>query len=169
MKSRLFASVAVSAAVILGATGCSMISPQGTTIPYSPGDGINVAAVQGAPLEVRNALIVATDDGSTGNLIAGVINMTSEPHTLTIQIGEGTSKTTLQLQVPANSVSSLGENVDPLRIDGLDVKPGATVQAYFQSGSVNGAIANVPVLGGNDEYLSSYVPQPLPSPANTPS
>jgi hypothetical protein len=164
VKSRLFASVAVSVAVMLGASGCAMISPQGTTIPYSPGDGINVSDVQGAPLEVRNALVVATPDGAAGNLIAGVVNMTSEDHTLTIQVGEGSAKTTLQLQVPANSVSSLGENVDPLRIDDLGVKPGATVKIYFQSGSVNGAIANVPVLGGNDEYLRSYVPEPTPAP-----
>lgn len=168
MKSRLFASVAVSAAVVLGATGCSMISPQGTTVSYSAGDGVNVAVVQGAPLEVRNALIVATDDGSTGNLLAGIVNTTDQDQTLTVQVGEGSSKTTHTVQVPANAVASLGGSDDPLRLDGLDVMPGSTVKVYFQSGSVNGALANVPVLNGQEPYLSNYVPQPEPTATATP-
>ncbi|WP_029146357.1 hypothetical protein [Microbacterium luticocti] len=167
MKSRLLASVAVSAAVILGATGCSIISPQGTTIPYSPSDGINVPDEQGAPLLVRNALIVADEQGTVGNLIAGVVNMTDAAHTLTVQVGEGANQITEQVQVPAHAVKSLGVNADPLRLDGLDVKPGATVPVYFQSGSASGAQVNVPVLGGDESYLTSLVPQQT-EPSHTP-
>jgi hypothetical protein len=147
-----------------------MISPQGTTIPYSASDGINVADVKGAPLLVRNALIVATPDGSVGNLVAAVVNMTDSAHTLTVQVGEGSSGSTQTLSVPAHSVSSLGENVDPLRIDNLDAKPGAAVPVYFQSGDAEGALADVPVLGGDEEYLVSLVPAPevSPSPTTTP-
>jgi len=163
VKSRLLASAAVCAAVILGATGCSMISPQGTTIPYSPGDGINVASTPGAPLQVRNALIVATDDGSTGNLIAGIVNTTAEEHTLTIEVGEGAAKITEMVQVPAGTVSSLGDDAPAVRLDGLNVKPGATVPVYFQSGSAAGAQANVPVLDGQEQYLSGFVPTPTPT------
>ena len=49
--------------VVLGTTGCSMISPQATTIPYSAADGVNVPA--SGPLKVRNALFVANEDGTT--------------------------------------------------------------------------------------------------------
>ncbi|UUT35003.1 DNA modification methylase [Microbacterium elymi] len=156
----MLASVAVCAAVILGASGCSMISPQGTTIPYSPADGVNVADSAGAPLQVRNALVVATPDGAVGNLVMAVVNMTGQSQTLNVQVGDGSSASSSTVQVPAHTVSSLGENVDPLRIDALDVKPGGTVSIYFQSGQADGAQANVPVLGGEETYLTSLVPQP---------
>ena len=171
MKSRLLASVAVCAAVILGTAGCSMISPQGTTIPYSPSDGVNVADTEGAPLQVRNAFVVATDDGATGSLIAAVVNATAEDQTLTVEVDASSGKVTETVRVPAHSVSSLGQNVDPVRIDDLGVKPGLTVPVYFQSGDAEGALANLPVLGGDEEYLSGLVPQPqlTPTPTDTPA
>jgi len=167
VKSRLLASIAVCAAVVVGATGCSMISAQSTTIPYSPSDGINVADTEGAPLQVRNALIVATDDGSVGNLVAAVVNTTAEDQVLNVQVEAPTGKITDTVRVPAHSVSSLGDNVDPLRLDGLGVKPGHTVPVYFQSGSAAGAQANVPVLDGGEEYLTRLVPTPEPTPTDT--
>ncbi|GAA3760256.1 hypothetical protein GCM10022240_11110 [Microbacterium kribbense] len=165
MKSRLFASVAVCAAVMLGASGCAMISPQGTTIPYSPGDGVNVADAPGAALLVRNALIVANEDGTVGNMIAAVVNLTGDPQTLNVQVGTGSSAINETVPVPAHSVASLGGSADPLRLDGLNVKPGATVSVYFQSGNASGETANVPVLDGSEEYLASYVPAPAATPA----
>jgi len=158
VKSRLLASVAVSAAVVLGATGCSMISPQGTTIPYSPSDGVNVANSPGAPLLVRNALVVVNDAGTVGNLVAGVVNMTDSSHTLTVQVGEGANALTETVQVPAHSVSSLGQNVDPLRLEGINAKPGSVLPIYFQSGDAAGSLADVPVLGRGEEYLLSLIP-----------
>ena len=62
MKPRLIASLAIGALVVLGTTGCSMISTQATTITYSAAEGVNVHGA--GPLEVRNALIVANEDGS---------------------------------------------------------------------------------------------------------
>jgi hypothetical protein len=167
VKSRLFASIAVGAAIVLGTSGCAFITPQSTEGPYSPADGINVRDVEGAPLQVRNALLVANADGTTGNMIAAVINMTDSSHTLTIQVGEGSSAVTETLEVQAHSVSSLGENVDPIRFDGIDAKPGSTVPIYFQSGDVDGALMDVPVLGGNDEMYQEFVPKPMPTPEPT--
>ena len=163
MKSRLIASVAVGVAVVLGASGCSMISEQGTTIPYSPSDGIDVKDVVDAPLQVRNALVVANDDGTTGNLIAAVINMTDSSHTLTVQVGDGSSAVTETVHVQAHTVASLGANADPLRLDGIDARPGSTLPVYFQSGDARGVLADVPVLGGDDEMYEGFVPTPAPT------
>ncbi len=63
MKSRLIASLAVGALVLLGTTGCAMLSTQATTIPYSPSDGVNIP--DSGPLQVRNALIVSDEEGAT--------------------------------------------------------------------------------------------------------
>ncbi len=39
MKTRLIASIALGAAVVLGTTGCNILAPQATTIDYSASDG----------------------------------------------------------------------------------------------------------------------------------
>lgn len=170
MKSRLIASVAICATAMLGMTGCAYFAPQTTkaTFPYSPLGGINVPD-SGAPLLVRSAVIVATPSGSVGNLVAAVINTTSTTHTLNIQVGSGGAAVHETLKVPGGAVSSLGENVDPIRIDGLNVKPGATVPVYFQSGNASGSTVQVQVMGGNDGYVRRYVPQPVATPDVVPT
>jgi hypothetical protein len=157
VKSRLIASIAVGAAVILGATGCSMISPQTTTVPYSPSDGINVPDVPGAPLLVRNALVI-TNAGAAGNLVAAIVNETDRDETLTINISDtSVSKT---VEVPANSTVSLGAQDTPPLTLALRTKPGATVLMEFQSGDAEGIEVHVPVLNGNLPYYSTLVPTP---------
>ncbi|MES2866118.1 MULTISPECIES: hypothetical protein [Microbacterium] len=155
MKSRLVASAAISALVLLGATGCTFITPQSTEIAYSASDGVNIADSDG-PLEIRNAMIIATEDGATGNLIAAIVNPTDKPATLTVEI-EGLDP--LTLRVGAGDTVSLGANAEPLRIDDLDTMPGATIKIYFQSGDATGTAADVPVLDGALSYYADLVPQ----------
>jgi hypothetical protein len=157
VKSRLIASIAVGAAVILGASGCAMISPQTTTVPYSPSDGINVPDVPGAPLQVRNALVI-TNAGVAGNLVAAIVNQTDRDETLTINISDtAVSKT---VDVPANSTVSLGtEDTPPLPL-AVRTKPGATVLMEFQSGDAQGVKVHVPVLNGTLPYYKTLVPTP---------
>jgi hypothetical protein len=163
VKSRFVAAVALGAAVMLGTSGCAMLAPQATTIPYSPADGLNVPE-NGAPLIVRNALVV-TDTGATGNLIAAVVNTTGSAETLTVQVGDGSS-TSLTVDVPANSVKSLGANAEPLRIDNLDAKPGSTVQVSFQSGDTAPVVAQLPVLNNDEKYYDGLVPTPAITPTD---
>lgn len=152
-KSRLVASLAVGAALALGATGCSMVAPQATTIPYSPGDGVNIPP--SGPLEIRNALIVADDDGTNGNLLAAVVNPTDEAQTLTIGV-DGASHT---VRVPASGFVSFGfDGVEPLLLEGIDTAPGATLDIAFQSGTGTGVEFAVPVLDGTLDYLADFVP-----------
>ena len=155
MKSRLVASAAISALVLLGATGCTFITPQSTEIQYSASDGVNIADTDG-PLEIRNAMIIATEDGSTGNLVAAIVNPTDKAATLTVEI-EGLDP--LTVRVGADDSISLGANAEPLRIDDLDTMPGATIKVYFQSGDATGAAADVPVLDGSLSYYADLVPQ----------
>src|SRR5690606_23633039 len=116
VKSRLVASAAISALVLLGATGCTFITPQSTEIKYSASDGINIPDSDG-PLEIRNAMIIATEDGSTGNLVAAIVNPTKQAEVLTVEL-EGAEP--LTVRVGAGDTLSLGANAEPLRIDDLD-------------------------------------------------
>ncbi|MFK4760522.1 DNA modification methylase [Microbacterium sp. ZW T5_45] len=155
MKSRLVASAALSALVLLGATGCTFISPQATTINYSASDGVNVSDESG-PIVVRNAFIVANEDGSVGNFVAALVNQTGERETLTISI-DGFDPFTVT--IPANGRISLGADEEPLRIVDLDTQPGATIEMHFQSGETTGAKAEVPVLDGSLSYYKDLVPE----------
>ncbi|MEZ3161639.1 DNA modification methylase [Microbacterium sp. BWT-B31] len=153
-KSRLIASLAVTFAVAVATTGCSMLAPQATTIPYSPSDGVNVP--DSGPLEVRNALIVADEDGRDGNLIAAIVNDTDRSQTLTIEFGEPAVKATVP--VPARSVVSLGTEREPLLLEGIDADLGSNLEIHFQSGDHTGALVAVPVLDGTLPYLADLAP-----------
>lgn len=154
---RLIASISVGAALVLGTTGCSMISPQATTIQYSAAEGVNI--YDGGPLDVRNAYIVATEDGSTGNFVAAIVNDTDDSHTLRIELGEGGSTIPFTVRVPARTTLSLGaDGEDPILVEGLDTLPGADIPGYFQSGDEDGSLISVPVLDGELPYLAPLVP-----------
>ena len=157
MKSRLVASIAVGAVVLLGATGCAMISPQATTIQYAAAEGVNVYS--SGPVQVRNALIVADQTGERGALVAALINDTDESQTVRITLGEGSATIEETVRVPARSALSLGsDETDPLPIEGLQFIPGSDIPGYFSSGDGEGSLASVPVLDGTLAYLEPLVP-----------
>jgi hypothetical protein len=155
VNRRLIASLAIGGALVLTTTGCSMISPQATTISYSAAEGTNVH--DAGPIEVRNAQIIANEDGSEGNFVAALINATEDSHTLNVEFGE--DGPTLTVRVPANTTVSLGSEEDePLLVEDLDALPGTDVTTFFQSGDSEGAIASVPVLDGTLDYLAPLAP-----------
>lgn len=156
MNSRLIASLAIGAALVLGTTGCSMISPQATTIEYSAAEGTNVFGA--GPVLVRNAQIVASEDGSEGNLVAAIINDTDESHTLNIVFGESSQAIDVVVRIPARTTLSLGAEDEPLLIEELDALPGTDLPAFFQSGDAEGVIVSVPVLDGTLDYLAPLAP-----------
>ncbi len=167
MNSRLAASVAprlvavaaLGAALVLGTTGCTFMTHQATTIPYSASDGVNVGST-GGPIEVRNALVIADEDGAVGNLVAALINTGDKSANLTISVADEQ----LSVRIPAGETFSLGGDEDPLRIDGLDSKPGSTVEMLFSSGDdAEAEPVQVPVLDGTMPYYSDLTPEPEPS------
>ena len=153
--SRVMASVALGAVLLLCTTGCAMLSTQATTLPYSPADGVNVP--DSGPLLVRNALLVTDEEGEDANFLAAIINPTDESQTLTLEFGEE-DRISQTVRVPANTTVSLGVTDDALLIEGLDAPAGSDVLVYFQSGDSEGVDAAVPVLDGGLDYLSEFVP-----------
>ncbi|WP_295014161.1 DNA modification methylase [uncultured Microbacterium sp.] len=163
MKSRLAASIALSALVVVGATGCSMMAPQATTIEYSASDGANVP--KNGPIEVRNAFLVTDEEGTTANFVAGLVNTTDDAATIHISIGDGPDQS---VRVAAHQAVSLGgDEAEPLRFEDLDVKAGQVVSVHFQSGDGSGLDYDIPVLDGTLPYYATLVPSPLPSPVKS--
>jgi hypothetical protein len=154
LAPRLMAALAIGTTVILGTSGCSMVSTQATSIGYSPSDG--VAVPDSGPLLVRNALIVADEEGREGNLLAAIINTTDEPQELRMEYGDDSTAT---VRVGAGETVSLGaEDEDPLLLEDLDSPPGTTIEIYFQSGDAEGVLQMVPVLDNSLPYLEPYEP-----------
>lgn len=155
MKSRLIATVALGIALALGTSGCSLISTQATRIDYAAAEGTNVPVASG-PLQVRNALIVANDEGTEGNFVAAIINDTDETYVLHLEFPQGTKE---EIIVAARTVKSLGtEDTAPLLIRDLGAKPGSDAMVSFQSGDGITALMAVPVLNGDLSYLAPLVP-----------
>ncbi|KAA9085357.1 DNA modification methylase [Microbacterium radiodurans] len=153
MKLRIVASIAVGAALTLGATGCSMISPQATTIDYSASDGVNVPP--SGPLAIRNAMVITDESGTAGNFLASIVNDTDEAQTLVLGVA-GASET---VRVPARQQLLLGvDGNEPILFEDLDTTAGATLPMSFQSGDGEGVRIDVPVLDGGLPYYTEYVP-----------
>jgi hypothetical protein len=154
-KRRLVAVLALGTALALTTSGCAMLAPQATTIQYSAGDGVNVP--ESGPLEVRNALIVASEDGTSGNFVAAIVNDTDDTLTLRMEFGDDAVEKTVRVE--ANSVVSLGtEDTEPLLVEDIDAVAGADLPVYFQSGDAQGVRVSVPILDGTLEYLAPLVP-----------
>lgn len=154
MNTRRLAPVALAAALLVGMTGCSMISPQATTIAYSAADGVNIP--DSGPLKVRNALLVADESGERANFLAAVVNDTDKAATLSVTAG-GTEKT---VRVPARSTVSLGfDGADPILFDGVDALPGTDLEVTFHSGDGQSIVYSIPVLDGKLAYLADFVPE----------
>ena len=155
--SRLVASIAVGAAVVLGTGGCAMLAPQATTIQYSAAEGVNVYA--DGPLQVRNAFIVANADGTEGNFVAAIVNETDESQTLRLTLGEGSDTIVKTVRVAAGETVSFGsEETGPLPVEGVLMLPGSDIPGYFESGDASGSLVSVPILDGALDYLAPLAP-----------
>jgi hypothetical protein len=151
VKSRLVASLTLAAAVVAGATGCTFITPQSTTLVYSASDGVNVANT--GPIVVRNAMVIANEAGTAGNLVVALVNTSSHEQTMTVSF-EGLDPFTITMQ-PGETISYGSQAERPRKLDGFAAKPGTNVKATFNSGSNIVEPVWVPVLDGT---LSEYVP-----------
>jgi len=158
VNSRILASLALGATAALALTGCAGLTHQATTIPYSPSDGVNVAAPESgaAPIVVRNAVIIADAHGTDGNLAASVVNNSDEDAELSLEWGDGQTAT---LDLEAGEALSLGAgSQDPILLEGINSEAGSTLPLYFQSGDVEGVLAEVPVLNGCLAHFKNLVP-----------
>ncbi|KTR82134.1 hypothetical protein [Leucobacter chromiiresistens] len=157
MKTRIASTVAVAAAIVLGATGCSLVAPIATATPYGPSDGVNVDV---GAVDVRNIMLVADESGENFNVVFGAVNQSGEPQDLTITfIGSGSQQASAEFEVPTGNTlfgDPEGEQTPVLvTLDGLEV--GSTIEAYFQIAGSPEVPYQVPVLDGTLEEYRQYV------------
>jgi hypothetical protein len=153
VNSRTLASLALGGLVVLGTAGCAAITPQATTIDYSPSDGVNVPLPEDSPIEILNALIVADEEGRNGGFVATIVNTSDARATVSLDWGGGAG----ELTVPAESSVSLGVDEEPLLLENIDTPAGATVPIVFNAGG-EPVETQVQVFDETLEYLEGLAP-----------
>lgn len=157
LKIRIASSIALAAALALGATGCSLIAPQGTLEPYAPSDGVDVN-VEG--IDVRNIMLIADETGENFNVVYTAMNRTGQEQALTMSfVAENGDKASADFTVPAGTTAfgnPAGE-VAPVLVSMPGVVIGSTVSAYFQLAGAPEVEYNVPVLDGTLVEYQDYV------------
>ncbi|WP_336704658.1 hypothetical protein [Micrococcus terreus] len=147
---RRLAAVGLATAALLGATGCSAINPQATTIDYAPSDGI-VETVGDA--EVLNLLLVSGERDAEGRYIGSVANSSEEP----IEVSLTVNGTTTRVSVPGGEVLSLETSENEHVIPSTGTFPGGMAQGTIE---VDGQSQDVqiPVLDGTLPEYREFVP-----------
>ena len=157
MKTRIASTVALAAAIALGATGCGLLAPQSTLEAYAPSDGVDVNLTG---LDLRNVMLIADESGDNFNVVFGAVNHTGDDLDLTIKfVGEGSKNASADFTVPAGSSlfgSPDGEQV-PVLVTLPGLKPGATINAYFQLAGADEKQTAVTVLDGTLAEYRDYV------------
>ncbi|PFG30784.1 hypothetical protein [Paramicrobacterium agarici] len=160
MRSRFAAIVVLAAAVALGTSGCGLLASQATTIRYDASDGVSGSV---GDVDVRNALIIAGEDGAVGHLVVTLINNGTSSHSVTVEFADGTST---DVMIEADEVFTFSadaerdDEYENIVIDPLTVQVGSTTEVFFQYGTETGVTLDVPVYTGELEEYSTLVPTP---------
>ena len=168
-------AVAVSAALVLGTSGCSLTHNVPTLQSYAPSDGAQ-AAVDG--VKALNVIYLTSHaDGAgaseVGAIIGSFVNTTTKPVQIRLQFTEDASAAndTIASQkrewvsevIAPGAKYDLGYNENPalaaivLRHDGSVAIPGSLVSVWFAVNDGDGVELRVPALDGSLEQYSAMV------------
>lgn len=157
MKIRIASSIALAAALALGATGCSLIAPQGTTVPYAPSDGRDVN-VEG--IDVRNILLIADETGENFNVVFTAVNRTGAEQDIALSfVAADGGRANAKFTVPTGTTKfgNPDGEVAPVLVSVPGLTAGATVTTYFQLADAPEVQYDVPVLDGTLVEYRDYV------------
>ncbi len=158
---RIASSIALAAAITLGATGCGFAVPQATTDPYAPSDGIDVSV---AGVEVRNLMLIADEKSENFNVVFTGVNTGTTPLDLRITFvsKSGSAEASADFTVEPGSTlfgEPEGDN-PPVFVSLPDLAAGATINAFLQVPGGADVEREVPVLDGTLLEYRSFVLSP---------
>lgn len=160
MTSRLLASIALAAALLVGTTGCTFSAEIATQKEYDPSDGVGIEVGE---LAIRNALLIG-DDPENLNLVMTVVSSSDTDRRLTVQWQAGDERVSEQVFVTANGSTAFGgPEQDQLLVVGSGATIGGLVPLYFSYSGAEGRELLVPVLDGALPEYELYVPATTPA------
>lgn len=154
---RMGATAAILGA-LLATTGCTFTNQPATTIVYSASDG-QMANLLGEndqqDFQLRNILVVASDESSQGRVLGTILNQTDQDATVTLTFPQET----LNIKVAAGQEVRLEE--EELLLKKAGANPGLLLKEVKVSASTSNATASmdVPVLDGTLEEYAPYLPE----------
>jgi len=155
VKSRVAASIALAAALMLGATGCTFSANIATEKPYDPSDGVGAEVGE---LSIRNALLIG-DDPEELNLVMTVVSAADTDRRVTVQWEADGERVTEEIFVGANGRTAFGgPEQDQLLITGSGATIGGLVPVFFAYPGAEGVEVLIPVLDGSLPEYELYIP-----------
>lgn len=150
---KITSAVAISVAVLLGTTGCSLSGDVASMQAYAPSDGSQIDI---GNVKLRN-FIYLTDGVNGGKLIGTFVN--NEPKEIAFQLeyvdGDIRAKTE-PIYIPAGETVGLGSSGDTEGLGvTLNATPGSNVTLWVSIDGATGKELVVPVLDGT---LEQYAP-----------
>lgn len=163
MKLRYASAATLGLALALGTAGCNMITPQATTLSYTPTDG---RLTEAGMVSVRNALLVVDQqDVTQGHLSAAFFNHREGSTQLTIQVGD----VRVNVELPPGLTTFGNEGQQLLVSLPKDTVPGQTVNASFTEQGAEAVTTELQVFSSDLVGFEHLAPEPSPSPEPTPS
>lgn len=155
MKSRVAASIALAAALMLGATGCTFSARIATDIPYDPSDGVGAEVGE---LSIRNALLIG-DDPEELNLVMTVVSTADTDRRVSVQWEAEGERVTEEIFVGANGRTAFGgPEQDQVLITGSGATIGGLVPVFFSYPGAEGVEVLIPVLDGTLPEYELFIP-----------
>jgi len=155
VKNRWASAVALTAALMLGVTGCTFSAEIATQKDYDPSDGVGADI---GDLAIRNILLIG-DDGDTLNLVMTVVSESDNSQRLNVQWEDGAERVTESVFVDADGLTAIGGPEQPqVLVTGADGELGGLVPVYFSYGTEPGVEVLVPVLDGSLPEYTLFVP-----------
>jgi len=157
----------LAAAALAGAlalSGCQVMSPIQTNVPYQPADGV---AVDLGDLQIRDLVVIVGAEGEVGTLSGLVVNKGTEPITVTFTAGTGGSSA--QAAIPADTATRLSgvEGATPVTLPGIAAAPGGIVKLTISTPAAGAPEVSVPVLLPTG-YYTTITPPPVPTTTSPP-
>lgn len=148
---------------VLALSGCQVMSPIQTNVPYQPADGV---AVDLGDLQIRGLAIVTDAKGAPGVLSGLAINSGSDPVTVTFATGPS-AEASARAVIPAGTPTRFSgvEGETPVTIPSLPAAPGDAIKVIISTPDAGAPTVFVPVLAPTG-YYSSITPAPLFHPGN---
>src|SRR5665811_1599184 len=134
-------ATSVAAAAVL--SGCQVMSPVQTTVPYQAANGV---AVDLGAVQIRDLVVVSSAKGEPGALSGMVVNTSAQP--VTISFTAGAAGGSVLVQTPADTQSRLSgvAGTAPVTLPSIDAAPGGIVRLTVITPAGGASEVSVPVL-----------------------
>lgn len=154
-------ATSVAAAAVL--SGCQVMSPLQTTVPYQPADGV---AVDLGAVQIRDLVVISRARGKAGTLSGMVVNNGTEPVTVSFAAAAAAAAPgdSVMAQAPAEKQTRLSgvPGTAPVTLPSIDVAPGGIIRLTVSTPAGGASDVSVPVLLPDGIY-ATITPAPIVS------